>query len=295
MKKNINAYALGGTLFIPANHKHLTVISYHDKFPALRSIVIDFEDGLTPRYHDNAFNNFKTLLPTLKPIKNFYRFIRPKSPEMLNEFLKLENISNIDGFILPKFSLQNCEKYLALLGPTSFQFMPSIEGEELFDSNKLISLRKILQPYHDRVILIRFGAEDMLKQLGLIKSESLYKMLVPQAVISSIMMTFKPYGFDVSAPVFKAFKDNNGFSKEVTYELENGFVSKTIIHPNQIELLNNCYKVSQKEYDLAKKLLSSHDVVFAVDGEMAETATQSAWAQRIINRFNIYNYNISTK
>ncbi len=167
--------------------------------------------------------------------------------------------------------------------------MPSIEGKELFDIQQLQKLRDILLPHQNQIICIRFGAEDMLRQLGLRRTKtSLYDMLAPAQVIANLITTFKPAGFDISAPVYPNFSDIEGFEKEVTYELQNGLTSKTIIHPNQIKPINKLYKITQKELDEAKAILSQHDGVLNLDGRMGEVKTQSIWAKELIVKKQLY-------
>jgi len=285
MRKEIHALELGGTLFVPASHKNLEAVLSGEKYPDLRSVVIDFEDGLASADRQQALDKLPTLLEDLKETE-LLRFIRPKNKEMLKELLQWKSMNKIDGFILPKFGLDNAEAYLSLFSlpssPFSWHFMPSIEGKELFDIQQLQKLREILLPYQGRIICIRFGAQDMLRQLGLRQEGSIYDMLVPVQVIANLITTFKPYGFDISAPVYPNFSNEGGFQNEINYELQNGLISKTIIHPNHIQALNELYKVSEEELKTALKILEKEDGVLNLEGTMGERKTQNNWAKSII-------------
>ena len=283
----IHVLELGGTLFVPASHKNLQAILSGQKYPDLRSVVIDFEDGLANSNREEALEHLDTTLENLHETK-LLRFIRPQNPKMLKAFMQRKNIEKIDGFILPKFDLENAIEYLTLI--KHFRFMPSIEGNELFDIQKLQQLREILIPYTEQLICIRFGAQDMLRQLGLKQHGSIYDMLLPSHIITNLITTFKPYDFEISAPVYPDFSDTEGFLKEVTYELQNGLISKTIIHPIQIELVNKAYQISQKELEAAKQVLSKSDGILNLDGQMGERKTQNSWAKNIEKRLNIYGF-----
>ena len=293
MRENIDALELGGTLFVPASHRNLEVVLSGEKYPELRSVVIDFEDGLASPDRPQALNKLDDMLENLQGNK-LLRFIRPQHPQMLKEFLQRKNIEKIDGFILPKFGLDNAGTYLSLFpfsisdSPFSWHIMPSIEGKEVFDIQQLQKLREILLPHQDQIICIRFGAQDMLRQLGLKQSGSIYNMLAPAQVIANIISTFKSASFDISAPVYPNFSDAEGFEKEVVYELKNGLISKTIIHPNQIKSINELYKVTQHELEEAKAILSQHDGVLNLNGKMGEPKTQSIWAEQTIHRFALF-------
>ncbi|MGB5966582.1 MAG: HpcH/HpaI aldolase/citrate lyase family protein, partial [Sulfurimonadaceae bacterium] len=280
--------------FIPASHKNLDAVLSGEKYPDLRSVVIDFEDGLSSADRPEALEKLEQTLAKLQETE-LLRFIRPQDPQMLKTLLTQKYIDRLDGFILPKFGLDNANDYLALFplpishSPFPWHFMPSIEGEELFDMQKLRQLRGILLLHQEQIICIRFGAEDMFRQLGLRRTTtSLYDMLAPAQVIANLINTFKPAGFNISAPVHPNFSDLEGFAHEVQRELNNGLISKTIIHPSQIEPMNELYKVTQQELDEAKAILSQHDGVLNLDGKMGEVKTQSVWAKELIVRKRLY-------
>lgn len=287
--KSIDPLALGGTLFVPASHKNLFAVAMGTKFPALKSMVIDFEDGLATEAIEEGFEQLTTVLESLKPAP-LLRFIRPRNPDMLKRLLTLPNIYKIDGLILPKFSLTNAPHYLELCQHIPLQIMPSIEGNELFNVTQLQELKHLLSPLKEKIILIRFGAEDMLRQLNMRRecTTSLFDISATSLVMANLITTFKPDGFEIAAPVFRCFNDDDAFTLDVARDLKEGFISKTIIHPKQIELLNKAYKVSQQEFQDAQKLLESTQSVFNLNETMAEPITMQPWASRILKRATIY-------
>lgn len=288
-RPEITPWNLGGTLFVPATHKHLGSIAKGDKFPSLRSMVIDTEDGIDDTDLPKALQSIDMLLSDLTDTP-LYRFIRPKDPETLQKLLHMKGIEKIDGFVLPKFGIANMPTYLSMLETTPFVFMPSIEGSELFDADLLKTIRNFLLPYRSRIPLIRFGAEDMLRQLGLRRecSVSLFDMCAPSQIIGNLIGIFKPHGFELSGGVYRCYKDQEGFMADVMRDVQEGLMNKTIIHPNQILLVDRCYQVSLNEYAEAKKIAVSEKGVFALNGTMAETKTQQKWAFHILERAQIY-------
>ena len=116
-------------------------------------------------------------------------------------------------------------------------------------------------------------------------------MLAPAQVIANLITTFKSHGFNISAPVYPDFSDTEGFKKEVTYELQNGLTSKTIIHPSQIKPVNELYRVTQQELNEAKTILSKGDGILNLNGQMGEVKTQSVWAAEVIKRYKTYGVN----
>ena len=70
--------ALGATLFIPANHKNLPAVLKRDKYPNLRSCVIDTEDGLHVKRPEDVLPQLCELLETHEP-NSLYVFLRPRN------------------------------------------------------------------------------------------------------------------------------------------------------------------------------------------------------------------------
>ena len=288
MNRN-NYISLGGTLFIPATHKSLKDIVCHEKYRGLKSILIDTEDGLNQADLQKALDAIQELLLEYEK-KELLLFIRPKNSEVLKELLSFKQIEKIDGFILPKFSLSNATEYFDILKPYDFLLMPSIEGSELFNHQELLQLRDIILTNAKKVLLVRYGLEDILRVLSLRRSckESIFDFSTTSVVVGNFIATFKSAGFAVSGGVYPCFNDKDGFIRDIQRDLKEGLFSKTIIHPNQIELTNELYKVSQKEFDEALEISQTQEAVFAQNGKMAEVCTMLAHSQEILMRAEVY-------
>jgi len=270
--------SLGGTLFTPATYNNIQKLFTLEKYPTLKSLVIDLEDGC--HNYNKGLVNIKNLDFSKRKIPTF---LRPKNSDSLKELTKF----NVDGFVLPKFGLSNSQQYLNILKNTEFYIMPSIEGEELFNFNKLLQLKKILK--NKNILTIRIGCEDMFRQLHMKKGKhSIFDRSVTNNIIGNILTIFKSDGFNISGCVYPYFNDIEGFKKDIQKEFFEGLFSKTIIHPNQIEPLNELYKVTKIELQEAKEIITSDNNIFNQNGKMAETKTQIPYAKTIIKRYQIY-------
>jgi len=280
---------LGATLFVPSTHKDLPDIINRQKYPKLKSVVIDLEDALNDSELDQAKDIVKDLLLSYEK-NSLLVFIRPRNPENLKDILTYKHVDKIDGFILPKFSLDNADMYLNLLNDTKHSFMPSIEGKELFDRDALKRLKNILLEYKERILLVRFGLEDMLRQLSMKRSceYSVFDYAACASVLGDLLAIFKSAGFVLSGGVYPCFKDKEGFVKDVKRDLREGLFSKTIIHPSQIDIVDELYKVSQDELREAKELLDSSQAVINLEGKMGEVKTMSPYAKEVIKRAKVY-------
>lgn len=287
---------LGGTLFIPATHKNLEDILSEKKYKNLRSIAIDIEDSVADTDVKKALACIKNILLDFEKTQLLV-FIRPRNFHTLEEILMYENIEKIDGFILPKFSLQNAKSYLGLLEDTDFFLMPSIEGRELFESSKLLELKDILLKYSHKIILIRFGLEDMLRQLKMRRKceDSVFDVSVTSSILGNFLAVFKSAGFEVSGGVYPCFENKEGFMRDVLRDLKEGLFSKTIIHPSQIEIVNEVYQVDKDEYEEAKKITTLHTEVGVKNGKMLESKTMSPYAEYILKRADTYGIKNKTQ
>ncbi len=285
----MNYMQLGGTLFIPASHKRLQEIVCENRYPGLKSLVIDFEDGLEYSDFDFAMKNINNILENITN-KSILVFIRAKNTQHLSELLRLSHIHNITGFVLAKFSLQNAESYLKLLSATNHIIMPSIEGKELFNHQKLNVLKEIILTNKDKVLLVRFGLEDMLRQLRMRRTcdESIFDLSAPSSVLGNFIAIFKSAGLAVSGGVYPCYRDKKGFIKDVQRDLREGLFSKTIIHPSQIADTNEVYKVNKKEYEEALEILKTNKKIFALNKKMVESLTMSSYSHLLIMREKIY-------
>ena len=293
MREFLHYTQLGATLFVPATHKDLPAIIKGRKYPKLKSVVIDTEDGIDDDLLVDALVLLKKLV--LQHKKNtLLVFIRPRNVVVLQEVLTYENIDALDGFILPKFSLQNADAYLDALQGKQHYFMPSIEGRELFDGDALRLLRDKLLVYRSKIILIRFGLEDMLRQLSMKRDskESIFDFAVGASVLGNFLTIFKSVGFGVSGGVYPYFRDVQGFKKDALRDIKEGLFSKTIIHPSQIDALHELYQVTQREFDDAQELLKNENSVINLNGSMGEGKTMSPQAQLIVKRAEIYGVKI---
>ena len=98
-----------------------------------------------------------------------------------------------------------------------------------------------------------------------------------------------PAGFALSAPLFEAIHAPDLLREEVERDLEHGLLTKTAIHPSQVEVIQSVYRVAAGEADAARAILNPNGrAVFKANGAMCETATHGAWAREVLARQSLY-------
>ena len=292
MIREISPIQLGGSLYIPATHKNVQKICNENRYPHLRSCIIDTEDAIVADDLDLALKNISKMLETYEP-KELKVFIRPRNPHILQEILKIKNIEKVDGFSLPKYSTTVMKEYSQIISLSSkkFNIMPVLESLDLFSLSKLEAIRDFLLSCKIPTLTLRLGGEDMMNYLGLKRrcEDNIYSLVGPASVIANVINTFKPFGFNISATVFNCIEQEVLYTDNVNEDLRQGLIGKTIIHPNQIEPINEAYKVSLDEFEMAKKMLDSQtDAIIVFEGQMGEKFAHGSWAKTILLREKFY-------
>jgi citrate lyase beta subunit len=290
--RQFNAIDIGATLYVPATFKTITSIASGIKYPELRSVVFCLEDAIREDELDFAMQNISDMLKQYV-VSHVKVFIRPRDEYNLSKLLDLDSIDKIDGFALAKFSTKNMKRYIEALQMSYLHFyiMPVIESNDMFDVEALKSIREFLQRMKkDKVLTMRMGGEDMFRMLGLKRDcqSSIHDFHVSSRVIADMLSVFKPYGFNVTSAVYSCFKEEKFFIQELNRDIKEGLFGKTIIHPSQITLSNEAYKVSQSELDEAREISQKDDAIFRYGDKMIEKSVHQSYADAILKRYEVY-------
>ncbi len=286
-----DAVALGATLYLPATRQPLAPIALGRRYPRLRSAVICLEDSIRADEVPAAMRNVARLLEALpeggaRPIL----FLRPRDPAMLEALLRLEGIGRVDGFVIPKATADSLPDYLACALHEHHRLMPTLETREIFDPVEVRRLRDQLLTVQARVLAIRIGGNDLLQTLGARRSAVRTLYDGPLAgTVAALVAAFAPWGFSLSAPVFEHFAGEALLRDEVERDIEHGLLTKTVIHPAQIAIVEAAYAVTGDELIEARAILAPDcPAVFAIDGSMCEPATHRRWARAVVRRAEVF-------
>ncbi|MCI8586095.1 MAG: HpcH/HpaI aldolase/citrate lyase family protein [Lachnospiraceae bacterium] len=310
MKDSVFYYRVGPLLYCPANHTEIADSLIKERFGTHFSLALCLEDTISDHHVEEAEQQLSRTLNTLfHASKNtpFFLpmiFIRVRSPRQILKLMDLFGDAKelVTGFNLPKFSLENAKDYLdAVLrvNQTSKKpvyLMPILEDASMIDlrtrADLLYELKDLLAPAEELVLNIRVGGNDLCHRFGFRRGprESIHSIRAISDIFSDIVTVF---GMDyvISGPVWEYYNGKNwekGLKKELKEDRLCGFTGKTAIHPAQIELINDAYKVSEKDLEDARAILgwdpASKNLVFGcTKGErMNEYKVHSNWAKRIL-------------
>jgi citrate lyase beta subunit len=285
----LDAYRLGGSLYVPVTHRDVLSIANGLKWPELRSVIFCTEDAVAPGALESGLANLRDCLAAMEPRPSLLRFVRVRHPELLDWLLALPGIEKLDGFVLPKFDLNNADRYLEpLVGDSGHLCMPTLETRDVFEPARMIALRDHLleRGYHERILALRIGGNDLLSLLGIRRprDRTIYRTPLGHT-IAQLVTLFKPHGFQLTAPVFEHIDHPEVLREELSDDIAHGLCGKTAIHPSQLPLIEASFRVSPTDLEAARRILEEPEqAVFKFGGSMCELATHSTWARHILDR-----------
>ena len=295
--KNTSPYELGATLYMPILKPDALEYIAGTKVPKLRSMVLCLEDALLEKDVLEGMDILEKMLMRVGRVKRDSAetrfplvFVRPRHLDMAKRIAEMAGLHNIDGFVAPKVTVGDYAKWVEAVRHTDLHIMPTLETAEVFDQCAMKELRdEFLADSPERILALRVGGNDLMSCLGLRRAgnTSLYEgpLLYAVSMLTSVM---KPKGFDLTAPVFENIDEDGAkeaLLREVSRDVSFGFVGKTVIHPSQVDIVQNAFKVAPADYEAALKILAADAAaVFKFGGSMCEPATHRSWAQRILSR-----------
>ena len=292
MKNSAVYYSVGALLYCPANSTKIVKYLMQEKFGTQYSLALCLEDTINDDFIEDAEIQLVHTITDLFYLKDkgFFIpkiFIRVRNPGQITALTgRMGEASNlITGFIIPKFSLENADMYIDIIPPHN-------------RINVLYALKEKLNTIEEHVLNIRVGGNDLCHMFGFRRhsNESIYQ-IKPIADIFSDIVTIFGMDYVLSAPVWEYYSGDGwdiGLAAEIQQDKLCGFVGKTVIHPNQIPVVNQCYKVSEKDYKDAKAILNWNSkseslVAGSVDKErMNEYKVHSNWAKKILILAEVY-------
>ncbi len=289
---------LGASLYVPANHKDLQLISNGELLGEVRSLIFCTEDAVADSELSYALFNLSLTLQQMNERSGTDRFVRVRNPDVMRRILEMPGSQNLTGFVLPKTTRHNFEAYFRQIRKTSHQLMPTLETAEVFDDAEMKQFRQCLeQPgVREHILALRIGGNDLLALLGIRRPRTMTIYRTPLGpVISRLVTTFLPYGFGLTAPVFEHLDNPALLAQEVQEDLAHGLVGKTAIHPSQVTLIEQHYRVHHSDVEAALRIMdSASPAVFKMHDSMCEIATHRAWAHGVVEQARIFGIQHAT-
>jgi citrate lyase subunit beta/citryl-CoA lyase len=256
------------------------------------ALIFDLEDAVSPDRKVEARGLIATELEHAAAFsaKIFVRVNRIGSP-FLDDDLRAAVHSRVCGVVLPKCNEASevARVHEMLLGLEKQNGMP--EGSTklilMIETARGVAHVDDLARASSRTIALMFGAEDYCADMGIARTKIGDEITFARSLIA---LAAKAEGLEAIDGVFTDYKDSAGLFEETQRIKQIGFTGKTLIHPQQIDVVHKALAPSDEEIAWAEEVVSTFEKagagVVVVRGKMIDepVVTQARRVLQLSNR-----------
>jgi len=268
------ARLLRSLLFVPGNNSR-----FLEKAKSLQADIVcfDLEDSVPLGEKKSARNLIKNALKNRSEY-NSEIYVRTNSPAsgMIPDDL-LEIIQKgVDGIVIPKVNtaseIKKIEKTMLVLEKKRklkpIELMASIESTEgVVNAYSIASCSK-------RISALVFGVFDLLNDLGIEYTKKPEGAVYSRAKIPVDARAAGKYAIDA---IWQDLDDITGLEQDSLVAKNLGYAGKSIIHPNQVDVIHKVFYPTSAEIEWAKKVMNAYNLAkknkkgaTTVDGKMID-------------------------
>jgi citrate lyase subunit beta/citryl-CoA lyase len=260
-------------LFIPTNKP--AMLQNADIFDA-DAVIFDLEDSVLSTDKDAANQLLVEFLKVFK-LEKTEKIVRINALDTIyakNDLLMVTS-DEIDTIMLPKASIDDLKELDQLLSQIEkkkklnkrIKVIPIIES-----AKSLVEINDIAKC--NRVDGLLLGAEDLSLDLEINRSEEGLEILIPRSLV---IIAAKANQIDAIDTPYTNTKSDMGLTKDATFAKSLGMNAKAVIHPLQIDIVNQIFSPTTKEIqdalrvlDLEKAAVKENKGAFLIDGKMID-------------------------
>jgi len=268
------ARLLRSLLFVPGNNSR-----FLEKAKSLQADIVcfDLEDSVPLGEKKSARNLIKNALKNRSEY-NSEIYVRTNSPAsgMIPDDL-LEIIQKgVDGIVIPKVNtaseIKKIEKTMLVMEKKRklkpIELMASIESTEgVVNAYSIASCSK-------RISALVFGVFDLLNDLGIEYTKKPEGAVYSRAKIPVDARAAGKYAIDA---IWQDLDDITGLEQDSLVAKHLGYAGKSIIHPNQVDVVHKVFYPTSAEIEWAKKVMNAYNLAkknkkgaTTVDGKMID-------------------------
>ena len=270
-------------LYVPTNNSRALT-----KAPSLDAdvVIYDLEDAILPDQKVQARVQLaQHLAGTAHQSEVVIRINSTKTSAFYDDLSWLESVHNIDAVLLPKIrSANEVQKAMQLFKEVGYD-KPVWLLIETVDA--IINLSEIVKLAQKNTALV-LGAEDLVKEMRINHTPGRLGLL---PILTQLILHARSAKLTILDTVFPNLDNELGFSQSCEQAKNLGFDGKTVIHPKQIDIVNETFSPTPQEIERATKIVTgwnnrnvSHGVIL-VDNEMIEQLHVDQ-AQELLERAN---------
>lgn len=222
-------------------------------------LVYDLEDSVSTEEKDSARFLIYNILKYQRP-KNRYMVVRVNGiySEYIEEDLEAIVRARPDAIRIPKVEYASEVKKIS-------QKVAEIEKKAGIPVGKIkfwcniesytgvLNAREIAMA-DERVEAMALGAEDLTASMGAVRTKAGMEVFFAR---NAVLLACREAGIDALDVVYSNFQDEEGLREDAVLARNMGFDGKTVIHPNQIDVVNACFAPSEKEIRYAIRVLET--------------------------------------
>lgn len=138
-----------------------------------------------------------------------------------------------------------------------------------------------------RLEALIFGGEDFAASVGATRSSAATELLYARQAVVTVCAAYEIQAIDI---VYIDFRDTEGLRQEAFQGADWGFVGKQIIHPNQVDPVQEAFTPSEDAIDYARRVVETFEAsqkegkgAYALDGKMIDLPLLKS-AQNVLER-----------
>jgi len=257
---------LRSLMFVPAHRPRMVerALGQGEFTPSgLDVAILDLEDGVPPDEKDRARATIAAILGVPSNGEGPARYVRINAePAARDPDLAAVLRAGLGGIVVPK--VDRFEEIVRLsrdldrreeaagLERGSIRIMPSIES-----ARGLIGAHAIADSAH-RVIALLFGAEDFARDLGLPaeREGEAAELLYARSAVVVAAVAARRQAID---GIWPNVTDDEGLRRDGLMGRRLGFSGKSLIHPRQIETINEVFSPSAAEVSDARRVIQTFE------------------------------------
>ncbi|NHH96999.1 hypothetical protein DYY66_2653 [Candidatus Nitrosotalea sp. FS] len=251
------ARLLRSLLFVPGNNSR-----FLEKAKSLQADIVcfDLEDSVPLVEKRSARNLIKNALKNRSQYHSeiYVRTNSPVSGLIPDDLLEIIQ-KGVDGIVIPKVNtvseIKKIEKIMLRLEKKRklkpIEVIASIESTEgVVNAYAIASCSK-------RISALVFGVFDLLNDLGVEYTKKPEGAAYSRAKIPVDARAAGKYAIDA---IWQDLDDILGLEQDSLVAKNLGYVGKSIIHPNQVDVVHKVFYPTSAEMEWAKKVVSAYDM-----------------------------------
>ena len=268
------ARLLRSLLFVPGNNSR-----FLEKAKSLQADIIcfDLEDSVPLVEKKSARNLIKNALKSRSEYHSeiYVRTNSPVSGLIPDDLLDIIQ-KGVDGIVIPKVNTVNEIKKIEkiMLGLEKKRKLKPIEIIASIESTEGVVNAYLIASCSKRISALVFGVFDLLNDLGVEYTKKPEGAAYSRAKIPVDARAAGKYAIDA---IWQDLDDVTGLEQDSLVAKNLGYVGKSIIHPNQVDIVHKVFYPTSAEIEWAKKVVSAYDMAkkskkgaTTVDGKMID-------------------------